>query len=245
MLIMISLFFIQGLNVDATDRDGLAESTGKLYIHKRMYKDPHAKPPYTQNNGLERIDESDTYGLNGVTFGIYDVTLPITEALEMHTLEDIREKIMNSDSDTVKNELKSFPKLATVQTRTFNQEKGVGYFSLDFTEVEYLALLIIEEAAPLIDGEQIENWAAPMLIVFPVENPLQEGAYLSDIHLYPKNYGYRVKEPLPEKPVPPSFNPNKPLLPQTGEVKVNMAFIGLLIVGVVGFIWLKNKKEKQ
>lgn len=245
---LLGLLFMTDFRVNAANQSVIKEDRATLYIHKRMYKNPNARPSYTENDGLQREveNESDTYGLNDVTFGIYDVTLPLAEKLKTRSLEDIQQEVLAWDLDETHHPLPGSQKLGSIKTKTINQESGLGRFEFTIPEVENPAILIVEEDAPLINGEKIEYPAAPMLIVFPVENPMQSGSYLSEIHLYPKNYGYRVKETPPNKPVTPSPKPHKPsLLPQTGEAKTAITLIGFVIVVSVGVIGLRNKKIKK
>lgn len=220
----------------------------EFILHKRMYIDPKANPKEVSNTGLEMPDEEfmnkeTTYGLNDVVFEIYDVSEYVRKQRQGEEKKSTQE-IQTYFSDTKPNQLAENFKnnlVDTVVTKTINGESGMAVFEATSKE-ETPAYLILEKAAPLIKGQKIIKLAMPMLIILPVENPLEEGNYLSTIHLYPKNAQYDVPEP--EKKVPPTPKPKKPFLPQTGEIKSTMAILGVVVIAVVFWIW-KNKRSTQ
>lgn len=229
----------------------------EFILHKRMYIDPKANPKEVSNTGLEMLDEEfmnkeTTYGLNDVVFEIYDVSEYVRNQRKGEESKGEEKKstqeIQKYFSDTKPNQLAENFKnnlVDTVVTKTINGESGMAVFEATSKE-ETPAYLILEKAAPLIKGQKIIKLAMPMLIILPVENPLEEGNYLSTIHLYPKNAQYDVPEP--EKKVPPTPKPEpkpkKPFLPQTGEIKSTMAILGVVVIAVVFWIW-KNKRSTQ
>lgn len=252
----ISFLFLFSLSVSllGTTKVNAEEDILKteFILHKRMYIDPKANPKEVSNTGLEMPDEEfmnkeTTYGLNDVVFEIYDVSKYVREQRQGEEKKSTQE-IQTYFSDTKPNQLAENFKnnlVDTVVTKTINGESGMAVFEATSKE-ETPAYLILEKAAPLIKGQKIIKLAMPMLIILPVENPLEEGNYLSTIHLYPKNAQYDVPEP--EKKVPPTPKPDpkpkKPFLPQTGEIKSAMAILGVVVIAVVFWIW-KNKRSTQ
>ncbi|MGF2144433.1 pilin N-terminal domain-containing protein [Vagococcus fluvialis] len=251
---VISFLFLFSLSVSllGTTKVNAEEDILKteFILHKRMYIDPKANPKEVSNTGLEMPDEEfmnkeTTYGLNDVVFEIYDVSEYVRKQREE---KKSTQEIQKYFSDTKPNQLAENFKnnlVDTVVTKTINGESGIAVFEATSKE-ETPAYLILEKAAPLIKGQKIIKLAMPMLIILPVENPLEEGNYLSTIHLYPKNAQYNVPES--EKEVPPAPRPdpkpNKPFLPQTGEIKSVMAILGVVVIAVVFWIW-KNKRNTQ
>ena len=256
----ISFLFLFSLSVSllGTTKVNAEEEVLKMefILHKRMYIDPKANPIEVPNTGLEMPDEEfmnkeTTYGLNDVVFEIYDVSEYIHDQLseeqpnkEKKSTQEIQKYFIdtkpNQLAENFKNNL-----VDTVVTKTINGESGVAVFEATSKE-EIPAYLILEKAAPLIKGQKIIKLAMPMLIILPVENPLEEGNYLSTIHLYPKNAQYDVPEPKKEVPPAPKPDPKpkKPFLPQTGEIKSAMAILGVVVITVVFWIW-KNKRNTQ
>ena len=253
---VISFLFLFSLSVSllGTTKVNAEEDILKteFILHKRMYIDPKANPKEVSNTGLEMPDEEfmnkeTTYGLNDVVFEIYDVSEYVRKQRQVDEKKSTQE-IQKYFSDTKPNQLAENFKnnlVDTVVTKTINGESGMAVFEATSKE-ETPAYLILEKAAPLIRGQKIIKLAMPMLIILPVENPLEEGNYLSTIHLYPKNAQYDVPEP--EKKVPPTPKPDpkpkKPFLPQTGEIKSAMAILGVVVIAVVFWIW-KNKRSTQ
>lgn len=253
---VISFLFLFSLSVSllGTTKVNAEEDILKteFILHKRMYIDPKANPKEVSNTGLEMPDEEfmnkeTTYGLNDVVFEIYDVSEYVRKQRQGEEKKSTQE-IQTYFSDTEPNQLAENFKnnlVDTVVTKTINGESGMAVFEATSKE-ETPAYLILEKAAPLIKGQKIIKLAMPMLIILPVENPLEEGNYLSTIHLYPKNAQYNVPEP--EKKVPPipkpDPKPKKPFLPQTGEIKSAMAILGVVVIAVVFWIW-KNKRSTQ
>lgn len=251
---VISFLFLFSLSVSllGTTKVNAEEDILKteFILHKRMYIDPKANPKEVSNTGLEMPDEEfmnkeTTYGLNDVVFEIYDVSKYVRKQREE---KKSTQEIQKYFSDTKPNQLSENFKnnlVDTVVTKTINGESGMAVFEA-ISKEETPAYLILEKAAPLIKGQKIIKLAMPMLIILPVENPLEEGNYLSTIHLYPKNAQYDVPEP--EKKVPPTPKPEpkpkKPFLPQTGEIKSAMAILGVVVIAVVFWIW-KNKRSTQ
>ena len=246
------LFFLSFSLLDTTKVNAEEQEVLKteFILHKRMYIDPKATPKEVSNTGLEMPDEEfmnkeTTYGLNDVVFEIYDVSEYVRK---QRKVKKSTQEIQKYFSDTKPNELSETFKnnlVDNVVTKTSNGESGMAVFEATSKE-ETPAYLILEKAAPLIKGQKIIKMAMPMLIILPVENPLEEGSYLSTIHLYPKNAQYDVSEP--EKKVPPTPKPDpkpkKPFLPQTGEIKSAMAILGVVVIAVVFWIW-KNKRSTQ
>lgn len=253
---VISFLFLFSLSVSllGTTKVNAEEDILKteFILHKRMYIDPKANPKEVSNTGLEMPDEEfmnkeTTYGLNDVVFEIYDVSEYVRKQRQGEEKKSTQE-IQTYFSDTKPNQLAENFKnnlVDTVVTKTINGESGMAVFEATSKE-ETPAYLILEKAAPLIRGQKIIKLAMPMLIILPVENPLEEENYLSTIHLYPKNAQYDVPEP--EKKVPPTPKPDpkpkKPFLPQTGEIKSAMAILGVVVIAVVFWIW-KNKRSTQ
>lgn len=267
-LFSLSVSLLGTIKVNAEEEEVLKT---EFILHKRMYIDPKANPIEVPNTGLEMPDEEfmnkeTTYGLNDVVFEIYDVSEYIHEQLskeQPNKKKKSTQEIQKYFIDTKPNQLAENFKnnlVDTVVTKTINGESGMAVFDvpskteLNVKEGDKIikiklpaTYLILEKAAPLIKGQKIIKLAMPMLMILPVENPLEEGNYLSTIHLYPKNAQYDVPER--EEKVPPTPKPDpkpkKPFLPQTGEIKSVMAILGVVVIAVVIWIWKKKRNTQE
>ena len=223
----------------------------EIVLHKRMYIDPKAEPEDILNTGTPMpdapfMDKEIAYGLNDVVFEWYDVTDYVKQQQKDNkTQQDIQTYFRDTEparlAETFKANL-----LDTVVTKTIEGESGMAVIHTSSKE-ETPAYLILEKAAPLVKGQKIIKMATPMLVILPVENPLEEGTNLATIHLYPKNAQYKVpvpdeKEPPKPKPTP---RPKKPFLPQTGEVKSIMALLGVVLTAVISYVWYRKRKNHR
>lgn len=216
-------------------------------LHKRVYRDA-SQLKTVQNNGLvinpndpvakDLIDENLTYGLNGVTFEVYDATQYVTDHLATMSQEALLKKVTDTDKNTLLSEIAPYHALIQdVVTQTVNGEDGVAAFNVN-PKSDSSAYLIIETKLSPAAKDQVEMTATPMLVILPVENPTQPGTYLNTINLYPKNTA--VKQVIPPKPTPP---PTKSPLPDTGEAKSIVAVLGVLVVLTAIVIWFKKSKQ--
>lgn len=214
----------------------------KIVIHKRMYYDSKANPEYKKTSGLETEHDNNTFGFNDVEFSIYSLTDYVNNSNE--TFEKIRNDISNMSIKSAVNFGESKGVLLDkITTQTIDGEIGVAKLNVEQIDSGPInqAFLILETNTPKFKGEyEVTHLATPMLIVLPVENPIQIGEYLSVIHLYPKNFGYTIDELIP--------SPNDPSLPeelpQTGITNQNHA-LAYLAVGIGVIILLINKKNNN
>lgn len=182
------------------------------------------------------------------SFSVYNATEFVKTKIknEKMTIEEIQQEVLNTETSKLRKELTSKNKLATIATSAFGQEEVAQYNYKD-PDYEVLedenhsnptnpAVLFLEDESNL---SSTKERAVPILIVLPVEDPQNSGKYLNEIDIYPKSYSY---QDIPSVPDPPKKVPNKPFLPQTGEAKTLAAFIGLMLVGVISFIWKKREK---
>lgn len=248
-------------------------------LHKRVFYTLGAEESVRMrpNSGLELlpdnvteenqdlIDPTKTYGLNGVTFDIYDATDYVMDRLldsdNPQTLEEISQEVLSADMDELREELTDDNLITSITTaRDIDTgELGMASVTRDFSETgtENSALLFLERPVETNSSLVIYQIAAPMLVSLPISNPMFEDEFMDIVHLYPKNVlrgrlpdtGGPDPEPEPTPtPTPtPTPKPTTPggRLPQTGEAKTFMGVSGLLIVGAVGVIWYKRRTKKE
>lgn len=228
------------------------ESAIEFVLHKKMFKDFNATPDYTQNTGLEMDSNAEeTYGLNNVTFEVYEVTDWAAEELQTQSLENLMTKVMNTPMQELRGKFSSDvknPLLQEVVTTTIANEDGVAVVNVT-PAIHNSAYLFLETKAPAIEGQEIRELAAPMLVVLPIENPSVSGSYLSTIHLYPKNSGVELpKPPEPQKPEQPKpekpSKPGKPSLPITGEAKSMISILGIALL-ITAFLLYRKQVNNQ
>ena len=182
------------------------------------------------------------------SFSVYNATEFVEEKLknEEMTIEKLKQEVLNTETSQLRKILTSQKKLATIATSAFGQEEVAQY---NYKDPDYAvledgnhsnptnpAVLFLEDESNL---SSTKERAVPILIVLPVEDPQHSGEYLDKIDIYPKIYSY---QDIPSVPDLPKKVPNKPFLPQTGEAKTMVALIGLILVGVISFIWKKREK---
>lgn len=222
-------------------------------------------PDNVTEENQDLIDPTKTYGLNGVTFDIYDATDYVMDRLldsdNPQTLEEISQEVLSADMDELREELTEDNLITSITTaRDIDTgELGMASVTLDFSETgtENSALLFLERPVETNSSLVIYQIAAPMLVSLPISNPMFEDEFMDIVHLYPKNVlrgrlpdtGGPDPEPEPTPtPTPtPTPKPTTPggRLPQTGEAKTFMGVSGLLIVGAVGVIWYKRRTKKE
>lgn len=247
MLLLLSLLLIGMVCPIITQAQELPTEI-EFVLHKKMFKDPKYKLEYQTNNGLEKsFSENEVYGLNEVTFQVYDVTHWVKEELQTQTSEDLMTNVLNSKISALQEQFsndENNPFLQEMTTTSVEGEAGVAAIHV-LPRTEKSAYLFLETQAPKIAGQEIHELAAPMLIILPITNPVAEG-YLSTIHLYPKNAGFdQPKIPEPPKPEPPKpGKPGKPSLPVTGEAKSMMSLLGMLVI-VAALILYKKQRTKD
>ena len=214
-------------------------------LHKRVFKDSEQLKS-VQNNGLvvddndasakDLIDENLTYGLNDVTFSVYDATQYVTDNLGKMSQEDLLKKVTNTDKAKLLSEIAPYNALIQeVVTKNVNGEDGVAELTVNPSSESSAYLLIETKLSPAIK-DKVEMTATPMLVILPIENPTKKGTYLNTINLYPKNTAIKPVTP----PSPPS-PPIKPDLPQTGEAKTIMGVFGLVVILTAVLLWQKKK----
>lgn len=230
-------------------------------LHKRVFLNPNSILDSQINSGLELtpenvteandalIDDTQTFGINGINFEVYDASAYLADELAQKTMEEVMQAILETDSDTLRETLTAENLKTTITTKQDQQtgENGmVTWTPPDLSEVaeQNPAFLFLEKLPEkLPNNSVIRQEAAPMLVVLPVEDPINEGQFLDTIHLYPKNV-------LPqtggeEKPKPSPTPTPGGRLPQTGEAKSIMGIVGILIVGSVIFYWQRRRTTKQ
>lgn len=200
----------------------------------------------TDEQSKSLINEEETYGLNGVTFAVYDATDYVSDKLKEMSQEELLKHVTDSSNETLLEEIKPYDSfIQDVVTANVSDEDGVGKVTVNPTK-ENSAYLFIETKVSDEDTDRIKVTATPMLIILPVENPTEKGTYLSTIHLYPKNTEIKPDEPTPSKPPEPE-EPSKPTppgrLPQTGEAKSIMTFIGVFLVLGAVVLWMRRVRK--
>lgn len=220
-------------------------------IHKRMYSDPDANPDYTSSSGLLELIEEGTYGFNGVEFSVFELSEYFAQ--ESLNYETIAKEIADMPVEELLLLANSKGQLIdTITTTTVGGEPGIASITvnpLDYAE-ENQVFLFVETKTPNIDGKyEVIHKATPMLIVLPVEHPEIKDEYLSQIHLYPKNFGYVVDEE-PEKPVIPE-PPVNPELPATGiSTKIPVLAtttlgLGLVLLAINKYTKIEKNEEER
>lgn len=218
-------------------------------LHKRVFKDSEQLKS-VQNNGLvvddndagakDLMDEDFTYGLNDVTFSVYDATQYVTDNLGKMSQEDLLKKVTNTDKTTLLSEIAPYNALIQeVVTKNVNGEDGVAELTVNPSSESSAYLLIETKLSPAIK-DQVEMTATPMLVILPIENPTKKGTYLNIVNLYPKNTS--------TKPVTPPSPPSQAIksdLPQTGEAKTIMGVFGLVVILTTVLLWQKKYRRKR
>lgn len=218
----------------------LDEEIVEIVLHKRMYVDPNASPNLNISSGLLEPMGDDTYGFNGVEFTIFDISEYVAKSEEDY--ESISQRISNQsiDSLVVLGETEGH---LVEKAITTTQQKEAGIAKIQVDGKLNQAYLILETKTPKIqESYEVIHMATPMLVILPIENPINKETMLSTIHLYPKNFGY-MPEILPELPEPPK--PQEPgVIPPTGVSNGNfIAAYALIGVGLV--ILVLNKKNSK
>lgn len=250
---LLLLLLITSLGITFTNAQKIAadEQPITFILHKRVFKDSGdlktikdnglVITPNDPNSGV--IDSDKTYGLNGVTFDVYDVTSYVSNALKSTSKEALMKHVTNTDKASLLAEIKPYqPTSQEVVTVSSDGEDGVARFSVQPTS-QNSAYLILEKQIPDKDAGKVKMTATPMLVILPVANPVDKTSYLTTINLYPKNTA--VKTPVippvnPVNPKPPDF----PFLPDTGEVKSVMVVLGGIVVIIAVSFWYNTRKPK-
>lgn len=250
---LLLLLLITSLGITFTNAQKIAadEQPITFILHKRVFKDSGdlkiikdnglVITPNDPNSGV--IDSDKTYGLNGVTFDVYDVTSYVSNALKSTSKEALMKHVTNTDKASLLAEIKPYqPTSQEVVTVSSDGEDGVARFSVQPTS-QNSAYLILEKQISDKDAGKVKMTATPMLVILPVANPVDKTSYLTTINLYPKNTA--VKTPVippvnPVNPKPPDF----PFLPDTGEVKSVMVVLGGIVLIIAVSFWYNTRKPK-
>lgn len=251
---LLLLLLITSLGITFTNAPKIAadEQPITFILHKRVFKDSGdlktikdnglVITPNDPNSGV--IDSDKTYGLNGVTFDVYDVTSYVSNALKSTSKEALMKHVTNTDKASLLAEIKPYqPTSQEVVTVSSDGDDGVARFSVQPTS-QNSAYLILEKQISDKDAGKVKMTATPMLVILPVANPVDKTSYLTTINLYPKNTA--VKTPVippvnPVNPKPPDF----PFLPDTGEVKSVMVVLGGIVVIIAVSFWYNRRKPKS
>ncbi|WP_416183385.1 MAG: VWFA domain-containing protein [Pseudolactococcus raffinolactis] len=250
---LLLLLLITSLGITFTNAQKIAadEQPITFILHKRVFKDSGdlktikdnglVITPNDPNSGV--IDSDKTYGLNGVTFDVYDVTSYVSNALKSTSKEALMKHVTNTDKASLLAEIKPYqPTSQEVVTVSSDGDDGVARFSVQPTS-QNSAYLILEKQISDKDAGKVKMTATPMLVILPVANPVDKTSFLTTINLYPKNTA--VKTPVippvnPVNPKPPPF----PFLPDTGEVKSVMVVLGGIVVIIAVSFWYNRRKPK-
>lgn len=216
----------------------LEEEPVTIVIHKRLYVDPGGNTSYKNNSGLIDSLGDGSYGLNGVEFTIYDLSDYISQSKEDY--DTLAQRISNQSMDSLIGLGESEGYLVDkLETTTQEGESGVAKILVNGNYNQ--AYLILETKSPKVNGSyEVIHKATPMLVVLPVEHPINKDTLLSTVHIYPKTFGY-VPEVLPQVP-------DKEVHPPTG-VSRNSLMPAYVIIGVGLLVLIlnkgKNSKEKN
>ncbi|WP_270310057.1 SpaA isopeptide-forming pilin-related protein [Streptococcus infantarius] len=250
---LLLLLLITSLGITFTNAQKIAadEQPITFILHKRVFKDSGdlktikdnglVITPNDPNSGV--IDSDKTYGLNGVTFDVYDVTSYVSNALKSTSKEALMKHVTNTDKASLLAEIKPYqPTSQEVVTVSSDGEDGVARFSVQPTS-QNSAYLILEKQIPDKDAGKVKMTATPMLVILPVANPVDKTSYLTTINLYPKNTAVKTPVIPPVNPVNPK-PPHFPFLPDTGEVKSVMVVLGGIVVIIAVSFWYNTRKPK-
>lgn len=245
-LIVLLLSTSLGITLLNSQKIAADEQPITFILHKRVFKDSENLPT-VKNDGLaissksqntDAIDPDKTYGLNGVTFDVYDVTDYAYEKMKSMSTEDLLKHVANTEKADLLSEIKPYqPTSQEIVTTTLDGEDGVASVTVNPTS-QNSAYLILEKQVADKDVGKVKMTATPMLVVLPVKDPIKSDTFLSTIHLYPKNTAIKKITTPPVKPKPPHVPP----LPETGEVKSVMTILGSIAVVVAVSFWYKRRK---
>lgn len=250
---LLLLLLITSLGITFTNAQKIAadEQPITFILHKRVFKDSGdlktikdnglVITPNDPNSGA--IDSDKTYGLNGVTFDVYDVTSYVSNALKSTSKEALMKHVTNTDKASLLAEIKPYqPTSQEVVTVSSDGEDGVARFSVQPTS-QNSAYLILEKQISDKDAGKVKMTATPMLVILPVVNPVDKTSFLTTINLYPKNTAVKTPVIPPVNPVNPK-PPHFPFLPDTGEVKSVMVVLGGIVVIIAVSFWYNRRKPK-
>ena len=250
---LLLLLLITSLGITFTNAPKIAadEQPITFILHKRVFKDSGdlktikdnglVITPNDPNSGV--IDSDKTYGLNGVTFDVYDVTSYVSNALKSTSKEALMKYVTNTDKASLLAEIKPYqPTSQEVVTVSSDGDDGVARFSVQPTS-QNSAYLILEKQISDKDAGKVKMTATPMLVILPVANPIDKTSYLTTINLYPKNTAVKTPVIPPVNPVNPK-PPHFPFLPDTGEVKSVMVVLGGIVVIIAVSFWYNRRKPK-
>ncbi len=252
-LLLLLLLLITSLGITFTNAQKIAadEQPITFILHKRVFKDSGdlktikdnglVITPNDPNSGV--IDSDKTYGLNGVTFDVYDVTSYVSNALKSTSKEALMKHVTNTDKASLLAEIKPYqPTSQEVVTVSSDGDDGVARFSVQPTS-QNSAYLILEKQISDKDAGKVKMTATPMLVILPVANPVDKTSFLTTINLYPKNTAVKTPVIPPVNPVNPK-PPHFPFLPDTGEVKSVMVVLGGIVVIITVSFWYNRRKPK-
>lgn len=250
---LLLLLLITSLGITFTNAQKIAadEQPITFILHKRVFKDSGdlkaikdnglVITPNDPNSGV--IDSDKTYGLNGVTFDVYDVTSYVSNALKSTSKEALMKHVTNTDKASLLAEIKPYqPTSQEVVTVSSDGDDGVARFSVQPTS-QNSAYLILEKQISDKDAGKVKMTATPMLVILPVANPVDKTSFLTTINLYPKNTAVKTPVIPPVNPVNPK-PPNFPFLPDTGEVKSVMVVLGGIVLIIAVSFWYNSRKPK-
>lgn len=167
------------------------------------------------------------------TFSVYDATDFVTENTKSKSIETLKKEVLNTKPEMIRKRMPN--KLATIESSEKTDEELLFNFEWTVSENKQQAILFLE------NGEEKQTeLSAPVLITLPVEISQNNDDLLEKIHIYLKTYDYQYKPDVPKEPI---IVPPRPFLPQTGEIKTVMVYLGIGLVGVASLIWIKKQRK--
>lgn len=251
---MLLISFFSPVQVSASDE------TVDIVIHKQL----RDKAP--DNEIQNTVEEMKIAGnpLVGVGFTTYDVTDAYSALVKQGKSQTAVIKEISTNESTYKtNVVRAEQKTNHVGQTIFEK------LPLKNSEGKDKVYMFIETSTP--EGVTITEKAVPIILIMPVYKMLSNGNFsdekLSTVHVYPKDIGFIPEEPKePDKPDEPDVSkvpnkdklsesnnpklgdpggPSKPQLPQTGEAKIFLGLLGILLIGLSVFLWEKRSKTEK
>lgn len=207
----------------------------QVVLHKLVLPDD-GKTVVINNNGnqLDASDLSQSTGLNGVEFSIYDVTTQLQQQLvKGKSVEAAQLALIKT-----KYELSQLPLIDRVTTETVSGEDGIASFTL--TDADQRQAFLIEETK---SPANVTTKADQLVLVTPIYN--QFGNLMQTVHIYPKNV---LKNPPSPPSIPTKNSPSlKGKLPQTSEdLNTSLVVWGIiLVIGSALFVFSKKLEYGQ
>lgn len=167
------------------------------------------------------------------TFSVYDATDFVIQNTKSKSIETLKKEVLNTKPEMIRKRMPN--KLATIESSETTDEEVLFNFEWAVSESKQQAILFLE------DGEEKQTeLSTPVLVTLPVETSQNNGDLLEKIHIYLKTYDYQYKPDMPKKTI---TVPPRPFLPQTGEIKTMMVYLGVGLVGMTCLVWIKKQRK--